>query len=106
MATVYEWAAELERDGEIFDVQRADTIADASEALLAFDAEKIRLVLIRETGDDTRGLTGRLWAYARNGMLPSYFEDADGSPTHTAVPKRFHREIASHVARFGNEFDE
>jgi len=92
MKTTYEWIIEtLDKDGEITEVNHSDTFPGMPAPLLDIGIVKDihatvlsqRGYLIVHPGD----LICRTWAYIKDGVLPSHFEDG------TAVPMRFHREI-------------
>jgi hypothetical protein len=91
--TAYEWGVELVIDDESEDIDDTfyfDAFAEAKQ-----EAEKPRegyrnvVVLIREQGSESLGVTDRQWAYLEeDGTLP---EEFDGG---SRIPKRFHQEVA------------
>lgn len=99
MTVSYEW--DIERfdaeSGDIIDHDHRDRLAeyapDVLRSALRQDLD-LRLVLVRDVGNDADGLTDRAWAYAKAGKLPEVFEDDQQHPTNTKVPKRFHAELA------------
>lgn len=96
MAVTYEWDIETwdPATEEILDHYHADKLEDLLPHFVRQDPT-MRLVLIRETGDQVDGITSRLWAYVGdNWSLPRTFEEAGEVETEVAVPQRFHRMIA------------
>ena len=92
----YEWDVEtVNSDGDIEDHNFGDKLKDLLGYFLDQSQQgcRKRLVLVRSTGDDESGLTGRLWAYVGDGDFErGEFQDcgADG-PIYPGVkiPKRF-----------------
>ncbi len=84
---IYEWICEqLDADGDVVDVNHFTTREEAQQ----HQEEGDNIGLTRDTGDEDRGLTDRLWAYVQaDGTLPLYFSDSLGEATGIAVPKRF-----------------
>ena|SRR6218665_4019335 len=106
MAIVYEWdveqleeapSAENDYDPDIYDHNFVDTFAqalDLYQGLGPNDRRKARIVLVRNVGNDTEGLTDRAWAYINEeGSLPIYFEYGAGETSLIPVPKKFHKEV-------------
>lgn len=97
MKTTYEWCAEQVDDcGDIIDTTRHDSRAQAAAEAVdpTLGAVKVQVALVRETGDDLHGMTGRFYAYVRNGRLDRRFSSCDGDdgqPLNDGpdVPKRF-----------------
>lgn len=107
MGVFYEW------DYETVDTSMGDVDSDEVDILDHMHQDRLidfrygleanqRLVLVRDDTSPSAGAQGRLWAYVdrKSGMLPKMFRDAWGSEVRP-VPKRFHRELAAYVARFG-----
>ena len=92
MGVSYEW--DIEEVDENGDVQDHDCRAHLTDFGISpvIDGERYQLVLVRNVGNDSDGLTERDWAYAErhNGrwVLPEHFEG--GKP----VPQRYHEELA------------
>ncbi len=92
MTVSYEWCVEVyetDENSDIIDNMFSDKLKNLPWLLQPNE----RHVLIRTTDDD------RQWAYVdETRMLPKYFsipcEDGKYHETATAVPQRFHREIA------------
>ncbi len=100
MAVTYEWdVEELEapdtgdNDPDILDHHFCDTYADAVRIAAEYPAR--RIVLVRNVGNDTEGLTDRAWAYVSGGKLPATFTYAADEDSGIAVPVRFHKEVAA-----------
>lgn len=101
MVVQYEWDVELQVhytevvDGEDMDVLEHNHAESLEEALRIAIQEpeehpegrtSHNLVLVR---DDAYG---RSWAYVADGVLPEFFEDADGKQK-AKVPQKFHKEL-------------
>jgi hypothetical protein len=97
MGVFYEWDLETWDETDCLDHLHADRLRDLPTPA----NDKDKLVLVRDVGDQTQGLTDRLWAYVDNEsrMLPKYFSDSGNELTNVKVPQRFHREIAREMAR-------
>lgn len=68
---IYEWSIEtVDEHGDIIDSSFWDELP--KEPL----EENQRLCLVRNEGNETDGLTDRLWAYVVDGKLPEYFTDS------------------------------
>lgn len=98
----YEWAIEGEDDdGDIQDVDHADTFAEAlvRQAALAPKWPKVNIALTRISGNDFDGINERGYSYYRDGKLEPNFsdgwnEDGSGWGNLDPVPQRFHKEVA------------
>ena len=103
MAVLYEWDVEsADEHGDIQDHYHAGRLSDLAAPMSSWlapgDGGSNALVLVRDTGDNVRGLIDRHWVYVRDdGTLPDHFEDAMGNPGPT-VPARFHAELAKWLA--------
>lgn len=101
MVVQYEWDVELQVHyaevvaGEDMDVLEHHHTESLEEALSIAIQEPERhpegktshnLVLVRDDAG------GRSWAYVEGGMLPEFFEDADGKQK-AKVPQKFHKEL-------------
>lgn len=85
----YEWDIEtLDEHGDIEDHFHSDKCPKQPLTV------KQKLVLVRDVGNDEKGVVTRSWAYVADGILPDYFENAAQIQTHNKVPKRFHEEFA------------
>lgn len=113
MAVTYEWDIELVEveDGpeepDIIDHEHRATLAEFDPAdLKAALAQEIvadhrigypvraRLVLVRDVGNDTEGLTDRTWAHVTDDkQLPELFTYGNGEDG-MRVPQRFRDELA------------
>lgn len=102
MPIIYEWTRETvdPETGDILDTAFADDPRDVWPT-----GANDRLALVRTTGDDVRGITDRMWAYADAArMLPAEFtycgaEPGEADPPNgVRVPQRFHRQIARAAA--------
>lgn len=99
--TSYEWAVEcLDEHGDIFDVDHADTFAEAMarKAMKEPDVAKVEIALTRIVGNDDDGIIGRGYSYYRDGRLEPSFsdgwnEDGSGWGNLDPVPQRFHAEV-------------
>ena len=93
----YEWIVEtIDGFGDVIDIDHRDTASDALRSARTVMCEggnhyDVGIVRDRFDHDDPNELVDRQWAYVENGKLPAVF---DGG---TAVPKRFHVEIASTI---------
>tara|TARA_R100000306_G_C4329666_1_gene119556 strand:- start:342 stop:665 length:324 start_codon:yes stop_codon:yes gene_type:complete len=103
----YEWDVEtVNSDGDVEDHNFADKMKDLLGYFLDQSQQgcRKRLVLVRSTGDDESGLTGRLWAYVEDGDFErGEFQDCGaGGPIYPGVeiPKRFVEELESCLSRF------
>jgi len=90
MATRYEWDVE-EYDGE--DIVDHDHCELSAVSFAEIDGVTYQLVLVRDVGDDDRGLVDRSWAYAEKDVsgkwvLPREFDNG------TKVPQRYHAALA------------
>lgn len=106
MTVRYEW------DIETWDAESGDVLEhDHRERLDQFDPDRLRealkgkgtlrLVLVRDVGDEHHGVTDRTWAYVEDGKLPGIFRmwfdaDSDDSAGET-VPVRFVAELERHT---------
>lgn len=96
MAVTYEWDIET-IDPKTEDILDHDFSDDLKSLLPRFVTQDptMRLVLVRNVGNNLEGLTDRLWAYMDNNWnLPKYFTDTLYESTEILVPTRFHRIIA------------
>lgn len=85
--TQYEWTIEaVNKDGDIEDVDHADSKDDALKLAKATKAHSVNVCLVRDSGPR---LETRMWAYLKNGVLPATFSDSEGCDTGVKVPKRF-----------------
>ena len=91
MAVQYEWCYETLDDGDIVD-------NDFEGKLFAFSESRKTdtLCLVRNDGDEIKGLEDRLWAYVQDNKLPEFFSDALGKKTGINVPKKFNGELKRH----------
>lgn len=96
----YEW------DYEEFDPQSGDILDhNHQDHLSQYDSDAglgpVRLVLIRNTGNDADGLADgladRLWAYVKDGKLPEFFTNELGNDTGYIVPIKYHVELAKYL---------
>lgn len=86
----YEWDIETwDEHGDILDHSHSDKCPGVPKR------ENRKLVLVRDTGNEVRGVIHRVWAYVKDGQLPKYFERASGHSSFIAVPKRYHLELES-----------
>lgn len=90
---VYEWDYETvdTESGDIIDHNHATQLADYSVSDITDT-----LVLIRDSGNENKGVEDRSWAYVVNNQLPEYFSDASGNHTYK-VPVKFHRELSKYL---------
>ena len=89
----YEWTLEIIEDGEIIDSQFQDILSDIPKE----DLPGNDLGLVTNEGNEIDGVTGRLWAYVKDGKLPECFTNADGQPVEYKVPQRFHIELSKYI---------
>lgn len=92
--TIYEW--DFETVDEYGDVQDHN----AEDKLTSFPKDtEGNLVLVRQEGSDAEGVTGRYWAYVKDGQLPEYFEDSTGQEVNIKVPKKYKDELAKWIGK-------
>jgi hypothetical protein len=100
----YEWAIEeADEDGDIFNVDHADTLAEALDrqreslsTAAETGAASVRVALLRITNDDIDGEQERFYAYLNeDGSLPEIMETCDEAQDGPPVPQRFHKEAAA-----------
>lgn len=56
-----------------------------------------RICLVRNEGNEMKGITDRYWAYLINGKLPEYFEDGQSLQTNIKVPVKYHNELNKYL---------
>lgn len=89
----YEWTLE-ELDGEnIVDSNFASSLSFFCKDSL----EGKDLGLVRNEGNEDKGVTDRYWAYVKDGKLPEFFTNANGDDTGIAVPQKYHKQLASYL---------
>jgi len=90
----YEWCVEsvVRETGDIEDLNFVGTFACARSEPQTDDRYDYEIVLVRNEGNEDEGVTGRLWAYVEDGVLPEFFANASGNATNVKVPKKFHKE--------------
>lgn len=84
----YEWSLETVEDGDIVD-------SDFSEILPTewLSEPGTELCLVRNEGNENKGVLDRYWAYVKNGKLPEYFSNSMQQQICIKVPQRFHKEL-------------
>ena len=88
----YEWILETIEDGDIVDIDFADSLTFDESQLSGND-----LGLCRVVGNEHEGVIETTWAYVKDGKLPSHFSDARNCPLYV-VPKKFHNEVAKYFS--------
>lgn len=87
---VYEWTIEgILPDGDIEEVEHAESYREALQIADAMDYSKTRICLVRDSGPR---LENREWGYVRDNQLTT-FEESDGIPTETKIPNRYINEV-------------
>lgn len=89
----YEWDYEtIDAYGDIEDHNHATKLFEYNKS--AYDCcINVRLVLVRDVGNDRDGLISRSWAYVdEDKKLPEYFTDSDGTKV-AKVPNWFKTEL-------------
>jgi len=89
---IFEWDIETvdPETGDILDHDHDERLAPLLERHAG--ETNIRLVLVRDRGNDVDGLLCRSWAYVVDNALPAFFTDAGDSDV-AQVPARFHTEL-------------
>jgi hypothetical protein len=100
MATIYEFVAETldfypgcGDDPDVVDCCFFPELNEAHEFVRQEDGPW-RIALVRDTGNDLDGLTGRFYAYPdSSGFLPERMETCTGAGDGPVVPKKYRRLI-------------
>jgi hypothetical protein len=89
---IHEWLVEaVDQYGDIIDSNCYPTLADAISTTLGCPEgqDYYRIGLVRDEGNDVRGLQDRQWAYIqKNATLPNEYSDG------AIIPKKFRDEFA------------
>jgi hypothetical protein len=89
---IHEWLVEaVDQHGDIIDSNCYPTLADAISTTLGCPEgqDYYRIGLVRDEGNDVRGLQDRQWAYIqKNATLPDEYSDG------AIIPKKFRDEFA------------
>lgn len=99
----YEWDFEswdYDENGDVIDIDhdhRDNLDGCTLEHIGPYEGGEIKLVLVRNVGNENDGLTDRTWAYVVDGKLPTHFANAYDRPQ-TKIPQRFHHELAKRYA--------
>ncbi len=88
----YEWDYETVIEGEIMDHDQRDNLSEYTP-----NDVTDTLVLVRQEGNEDSGMDDMVWAYVKNGKLPTHFVDALGYQLPISVPKRFQKELDNHL---------
>lgn len=91
----YEWCVEESDEfGDIDEVLFSSTLKEAIDTRNRSDAHTTEIVLVRNEGNEERGLVNKYYAYMIGDTLPEFFYSYESmTETTIRVPQKFHNEV-------------
>lgn len=93
--THYEWVVEeIDENDDVIDPMFSDTFKDAivdANAIIVSPENNVFIGLVRYVFESDGNLAVREYAYIKNGILPTEFDDGH------RIPNRFHDEISKEL---------
>lgn len=101
---VYDWSLEeIDENEDIVDSDFMQEIPADWVNKLPEDGHTFRICLVRDLGNQEKGLIERCWAYVVDGKLPEYFKDSAGTDTIHKVSEKFHKHLAAAITKAKGE---